>query len=125
MDKRVTRTVVICDTDLDHSFTLEGMLKNENYEVVNITDPTELVSSVKSLRPSVVLANPDMKGFNENDVCTKIKNTLGIPVILLLEGNSTHRAQLGDCMADDVITKPDSSGNIIMLIKKHIALHQQ
>ncbi|HYO22793.1 MAG TPA: response regulator [Flavisolibacter sp.] len=125
MDKRVKRTIIICDTDLDHSFTLEGMLKNHNYDVVNISDATELVSSVQSLHPSVVLANPDMQGFNENDVCQKIKLGLGIPVILLLEGNSTHRAQLGTCQADDVITKPDSNGNIIMLIKKHISLQQQ
>ena len=125
MDKRVKRTIVICDTDLDHSFTLEGMLKNHNYDVVNITTPAELFRTVKSLRPSVVLANPDMQGFNEQEVCQKIKNELSIPVILLLEPNSTHRAQIDTCQADDVITKPDSSGNIIMLIKKHISLHQQ
>jgi DNA-binding response OmpR family regulator len=125
MDKRVKRTIVICDTDLDHSFTLEGMLKNHNYDVVNITTPAELLRTVKSLRPSVVLANPDMQGFNEQEVCQKVKNELSIPVILLLEPNSTHRAQIDTCQADDVITKPDSSGNIIMLIKKHISLHQQ
>ena len=125
MDKRVKRTIVICDTDLDHSFSLEGIFKNHNYDVVNITDATELVSSVQSLQPSVVLANPDMQGFNEIDVCQKIKQGLGIPVILLLEPNSTHRAQIATCQADDVINKPDSSGNLIMLIKKHISLHQQ
>ena len=122
MDKR---TVVICDTDLDHSFALEGILKNHDYDVVNITDATELVRSVESLQPSVVLANPDMQGFNEYNVCQKIKNNLGIPVIFLLDKTSTHRAQLDDCKPDDIITKPDSSGNVIMLIKKHISLHQQ
>jgi DNA-binding response OmpR family regulator len=125
MDKRTKRTIVICDTDLDHSFTLEGELKNHGYDVVNITDATELVSSVQSLQPSAVLVNPDMKGFNEYDVCKKVKIDNEIPVIFLLDKNSTHRASFDICTPDDVITKPDASGNLIMLIKKHVSLHQQ
>lgn len=125
MDKRVKQTVVICDSDLDHSFTLEGQLRNHNFDVVNITDATELVSSAESLMPSVVLVNPDMTGFNDYDVCKKIKKSLGIPVIFLLDSNSTRRAAMDECEPDDIITKPDNSGNLIMLIKKHIALHQQ
>jgi DNA-binding response OmpR family regulator len=123
MDKRVKRTIVICDTDLDHSFTLEGEFKNSGFDVVNITDAAELLSSVKSLQPSVVLVNPDVNGFKDQEICQKIKMDLGIPVILLLDPNSTHRADLDTCRADDVITKPDNSGNILMLIKKQIALH--
>src|SRR5829696_8403772 len=113
MDKRVKQTIVICDTDLDHSFTMEGFLRNENYDVVNITDATELIATTKSLRPSVVFVNPEMKGFNEDAVCETIMKSLGIPLILLLEGNSTHRAQVGQCQADDVITKPNGGNNLL------------
>jgi DNA-binding response OmpR family regulator len=125
MDKRVKRTIVICDTDLDHSFTMEGFLRNQNYDVVNITDATELVSSVKSLRPSVVFVNPDIAGFNETEVCQQIKKNLGIPIIFLLDGSSTRRAQLADCEPDDIVTKPNGGNNLLMLVKKHISLHQQ
>ncbi|MFL5810328.1 MAG: two-component system response regulator [Flavisolibacter sp.] len=124
MDSRTKLTVVICDEDLDHSFTMEGTLRNHDYDVVNITDATEIISTVQHLHPSVVLVNPDMKGFNEYDVCKKIKQGLGIPVIFLLDGHSTHRAQLDECQPDDVITKPNGANNLIMLIKKHISLHQ-
>lgn len=119
-----TRTILICDTDLEHSFTLEGELRNRDYEVVNINDATELISTVKSLRPSAVLVNPDMKGFNEYDVCKHVKKDLGIPLIFLLDKNSTHRAQLDDCKPDDVVTKPAEAGNLLNLILKHIATHQ-
>jgi DNA-binding response OmpR family regulator len=125
MDKRLNRTIVICDTDMEHSFTLEGELKNHDFDVVNITDATELVRSVQSLRPSVVLVNPDMTGFNEYDVCKKIKNDLGIPLILLMDSHSTHRDTLSDCEPDDVMTKPANTGNLVMLIQKQISLHQQ
>src|SRR3712207_4230213 len=106
MDKRDQKLVLICDNDSDHSFTLEGELRNRDYDVIIITDAAELLQSVKSLRPVAVLANPDMSGFNENEVCTHLMNELNIPVILLLDRNSTHRGLVGECRADDVVTKP-------------------
>jgi DNA-binding response OmpR family regulator len=124
MNKRTNRTIVICDTDIDHSFTLEGNLRDRNYDVVNITDATELVATVRSLLPSIVLANPDMQGFNEYDVCKQIKKELNIPFLLLLDRTSTHRAQLGNCEPDDVLTKPAEAGNLVNLVEKHISLHQ-
>lgn len=125
MDKRNKRTILICDTDLDHSFMLEGELKNHGYDIVNITDATELIAAAKSLQPSLVLTNPDIQSFNENDVCKKLMSDMNLPLILLLDRSSTHRSQIGDCQADDVITKPAEAGNLLTLIKKHISLHQQ
>lgn len=133
MDKRVTKTVLICDNDPDNSFTLEGELRNRNYEVIVINDATELENSARSLRPVAVLANPDMKGFNEYNVCKYVKNELNIPLLLLVDKNSTHRATLntqstheaGSCQADDVISKPVRVvENVINLIEKHMVFYK-
>ena len=130
MDKRVTKTVLICDNDPDNSFTLEGELRNRNYEVIIINDATELESSARSLRPVAVLANPDIEGFNEYDVCKYVKAELNIPLLLLVDKNSTHRATLntqeaGSCQADDVISKPVRVvENVINLIEKHMVFHK-
>src|SRR5215218_9383241 len=99
MDKRDRKLVLICDNDADHSFTLEGELRNRGYEVVIMTEANELVESARSLRPVAVLANPDLNGFNEYDVCKNLMNEMNIPVVLLLDRNSTHRATVGDCQA--------------------------
>lgn len=125
MDKRDQKLVLICDNDTDHSFTLEGELHNRNFEVVVITDATELVPTAKRLRPVAVLTNPDMHGFNEYDVCKYVMNEMNIPVILLLANNSTHRAQVGDCRADDVVTKPVKEvDNVANLINKQMSWHK-
>lgn len=125
MDKRDQKLVLLCDSDADHSFTLEGALRNRGFEVVIITDATELVSTAKRLRPVAVLTNPDMAGFNENDVCKHVMNELNIPVMLLLANNSTHRAQVGDCVADDVVTKPVKNvDNVANLLNKHMSWHK-
>lgn len=133
MDKRETKTVLICDNDPDNSFTLKSELRNRNYEVIIINDATELESSARSLRPVAVLANPDMKGFNEYDVCKYIKNELNIPLLLLVDKNSTQRSTLnagsgnaaGSCQADDMISKPvQVVENVINLIEKHMVFYK-
>lgn len=124
MDKRLQKTVLLCDNDADHSFSLEGELRNRDYEVIIITDASELVKSAKSLKPVAVLVNPDMKGFNENDVCTNLMTEMNTPVILLLDKNSTHRAQVGNCPADDVVIKPAEVDNLANLIAKQMAWHK-
>ena len=123
MDKRDKRTVLICDTDADHSFTLEGELRNHGYEVVVINDATELLATAKSLKPTAILANPDMNGFNEYDVCKYIMKEMGIPVMLLMDKTSTHRAQVGDCRADEELTKPVACDTLLNLIAKQMTMH--
>ena len=123
MDKRDRRTVLICDNDADHSYTLEGVLRNYDYEVVVINDATELLATAKSLKPTAVLANPEMNGFNEHDVCKYIMQGMRIPVMILLDRHSTHRAQIGDCRADEELTKPVAPDTLLTLIAKQITLH--
>lgn len=135
MEKGVKKLVIICDNDPDNSFTLEGELRNRNYDVVILTDATELESSARNSRPVAILANPDMPGFNEYDVCKYVKNELHIPLLLLVDKHSTHRASLNsqsthapnadNCQADDVISKPVRVvDNVINLIEKHKAFNQ-
>lgn len=124
MDNRVRKSVLICDDDTDHSFALEGELRNRDYEVIIINDATELVASAKSLRPVAILANPDMKGFNDNQVCENIKLAMNIPIILIPGKNSTHRGHIGNCRADDIMAKPVDASIIANLIAKQMAWHQ-
>ena len=125
MDKRIRKTVLICDNDADHTFTLEGELQNRDFEVVVVNEANGLLDSVRSLRPVAVLVNPEINGFNEYDVCKYVMTELNTPVLLLLNGNSTHRASIGDCRADDVISKPvQNVDNVANLINKQMALHK-
>jgi DNA-binding response OmpR family regulator len=124
MDKRVQKTVLLCDNDPDHSFTLEGELRNRDFEVIIVTDAAGLLQSAKSLQPVAVLVNPDIAGLNEDEVCKTIMTKLNIPVILLMDKNSTHRANIGDCQPDDVMTKPVEADILANLINKQMAWHQ-
>ena len=122
MDNR--RTVLICDNDYAFLNEMEKSLAEEGYDVDTIDDAADLIPSAIRLRPNVILANPDMKAFNEYDVCKHIIKEQRVEVILVLNPQSSTRAQIADCRVEDVITKPVAIKDLANLLAKHVSVDQ-
>lgn len=112
------KIVLICDSDENTLQELKEGLANSDFPVHTLTDAAAVVSKA-SAQPCILIINPDMKGFNEYDVCKKLKQDKGIPVIFLLDQHSTTRAHFGECEADDVVTRPVEMDNLKNLLAKH------
>lgn len=110
--------VLVCDNDEQVLGELREELARNEYHVQTLTDATAVVSRA-SAQPTILVINPDMKGFNENDVCKKLKQERGVPVIFLMDRHSTHRTGYGDCEADDVVSKPVETDLLLNLLEKH------
>ncbi len=117
-------TVLICDHDYAFLNEMEDSLANEGYDVDTIDNAADLIPSAIRLRPQIVLINPDMQGFNEYDVCKHIIREQRSQVILLVDPHSTTRARVGDCLVEDVVTKPVDIKNLANLLAKHISVDQ-
>lgn len=114
------RRLILCDNDEAAIQQISSELQSRGYETEVLKDATQLLKRVERIRPIVVLANPDMNGFNAHDVCKYMMKEQGLPVILLLEPNSTTRAQIDECNASDVVIKPAEISNLVNLVEKHI-----
>jgi DNA-binding response OmpR family regulator len=110
--------VLICDNDEQVLGELKEELARNDYRVRTLTDATAVVSQA-SAEPTILVINPDIKGFNEYDVCKKLKQERGVPVIFLQDRNSTHRTGYGDCEADDVVSKPVEIDLLLNQLEKH------
>lgn len=110
--------VLLCDNDEQVLGELKEELARNDYRVHTLTDATAVVSQA-SAQPTILVVNPDMKGFNEYDVCKKLKQERGTPVLFLLDRNSTHRTSYGDCECDDVVSKPVETDLLLNLLEKH------
>lgn len=119
-----TRTVLICDNDYAFMNAIEAGLSKEDFDVDTLDNAADLIPSAIRLRPHVIIVNPDMPAFNAYDVCKHIIQDQRIQVILLLDKNSTTRAQVGDCHVEDVITKPVNIKHLSNLLAKSISVHQ-
>ncbi|HEY0066714.1 MAG TPA: response regulator [Flavisolibacter sp.] len=119
MEKRI---VLVCDNDAEALQQVSEGLRQSGYEVKTVNDASTLISTAEKGGVSVVIANPEMTAFNENDICSKLIGEMGLPLILLLDRNSTHRAIVGDCQLEDTVTKPVDHDILANLVSKHIAM---
>ena len=122
MDNR--RTILICDNDYGFLNEMEKGLSMEGFDVDTIDNASDLIPSAIRLQPHVILVNPDMKGFNEYDVCKNIIQEQRAQVILLVDPHSTARAMIGDCTIEDVLTKPVKLADLVFLVVKHLSVDQ-
>jgi DNA-binding response OmpR family regulator len=65
-----------------------------------------------------------MKGYNGYDVCKNIIQEQRAQVILLVDPHSTTRAMVGDCLIEDVLTKPVKLADLVFLVVKHLSVDQ-
>lgn len=116
------KKVLICDTDSENMQGIISALQQEGYEVATLTDATQLVSRAVQRKYAVVVVNPETHGFDGDAICASLKQEAGVPVLLLLEPDSNARNTIGQCAADDVVTKPIDLGNFVNLLNKHFTL---
>jgi DNA-binding response OmpR family regulator len=122
MDNR--RTILTCDNDYGFLNEMEKSLLQEGFDVDTIDNASDLIPSAIRLQPHVILVNPDMNGFNEYDVCKNIIQEQRAQVILLVDPHSTTRSMVGDCMIEDVLTKPVRLTDLVNLVVKHLSVDQ-
>ncbi len=113
---------MVCDNDAEALQQVGEGLRQSGYEVKTVNDASMLVSTAQKGGVSVVIANPDMPAFNEDDICSRLIREIGLPLILLLDRNSTHRAVVGECQVEDTVTKPVDHDLLANLVSKHIAM---
>ncbi len=122
MDNR--RTILICDTEYGFLNEMEKHLLQEGFDVDTIDNAGDLIPSAIRLQPHVILVDPDMNGFNEYDVCKIIIQEQRAQVILMVDPHSTTRAMVGDCVIEDVLTKPVKLADLVNLVVKHLSVDQ-
>ena len=116
------RTVLVCDNDEKVLASIKSGLAEHNFDVQVSTRPEELVENAESLHVGAVVVNPDLPGFNAYDTCKYLKKTNGIPVLLLVDPQSTTRVALDGCEADEILTKPVKINDLAFLLDKHVVL---
>jgi two-component system response regulator RegX3 len=116
-DPRVSRILVVEDEE-SYSDPLSYLLRREGYEVaVAETGPAALAQFDKN-GADLVLLDLMLPGLSGVDVCRQLRQRSSVPVIMLTAKDSEIDKVVGlEIGADDYVTKPYSSRELLARIK--------
>jgi two-component system phosphate regulon response regulator OmpR len=93
-------------------------LSEYQYEVVHHGEGTGVVEMIADTNPELVILDVMLPGKNGIDILRDIRNSSGIPVIMLTaKGSETDRIVGLELGADDYISKPFNSRELLARIK--------
>lgn len=121
--------IMVVDDNNNNIRLLQGILEDENYEVISSTSGIPVLEMAKALKPALVLLDIMMPGMDGFEVCRALKNdfdTKEIPVIMVtakVEGKDLKNAlEIG---AIDYIKKPIDEVEVVARVASALRQERQ
>ena len=106
--------ILIVDDDENIAELISLYLKKECYETMMVHDGESAVEAVPMFRPSLILLDIMLPGMDGYEVCSMIRKTSQVPIIMLSAKGEVFDKVLGLKMgADDYMVKPFDSKELV------------
>ena len=105
---------------------LSYLLKREGYEVSLAADGIAALAEFDKVHPDLVLLDLMLPGLPGVDVCRQIRGRSSVPIIMLTAKDSEIDKVVGlEIGADDYVTKPYSSRELLARVKAVLRRRQE
>ncbi|GLB59205.1 response regulator YycF [Cytobacillus sp. NCCP-133] len=122
MDKKI----LVVDDEKPIADILQFNLKKEGYEVVCAYDGNDALEKVEEMKPDLILLDIMLPQRDGIEVCREVRKKYDMPIIMLTAKDSEIDKVLGlELGADDYVTKPFSTRELIARVKANLRRHQQ
>lgn len=113
------KTILVIEDDVSILRGLKDNLKFEEYEVLTAIDGQEGLKLALEKSPDLILLDIMLPGISGYDVCRKVKEQkFDLPIIMLTaRGKEVDKIAGLDLGADDYITKPFSTPELLARIR--------
>lgn len=115
------RKILVIDDEPDVTELIDYKLKNEGFEVRVSNNPLQILGLVKEFLPDLIILDIMMPELNGIQLCKMIRSNSdfeSIPIIFLTaKGDSPNRVKGLEAGADDYITKPFNTIELILRIR--------
>lgn len=113
--------ILVVDDEKPIADILKFNLEKENYAVICAFDGEEAIKLAFSEQPDIILLDLMLPKKDGMDVCREIRTQLNTPIIMLTAKDTELDKVLGlEMGADDYVTKPFSTREILARIKAHL-----
>jgi two-component system response regulator VicR len=104
---------------------LQFNLKKEGYDVYSAYDGNEALVMVEEVQPDLILLDIMLPLKDGMEVCREVRKKYDMPIIMLTAKDSEIDKVLGlELGADDYVTKPFSTRELIARVKANLRRHQ-
>jgi DNA-binding response OmpR family regulator len=112
-------TIVVVEDDPNIADLVELYLRRESFRVLQATDAGQALDVVSRERPRLVVLDLGLPGQLDGfDVCRRLRENGGVPVLILTARDSEIDRVLGlELGADDYVTKPFSPRELVARVK--------
>lgn len=121
----MTGSVLIADDDPNIVRSLEFLMKRAGYEVRTARDGDAVLTAIEESAPDVILLDLMMPKRNGYDICNAIRSNPALAkvhvLMLTAKGQEVERAKGLALGADDYITKPFSTREIVERVRQIMA----
>ncbi|HLU30294.1 MAG TPA: response regulator transcription factor [Acidimicrobiia bacterium] len=101
--------------------SMRFMLEAEGYKVAAVEDGVGALRAVREEAPSLVLLDLMLPGMSGIDVCHQIRRESDVPIVMVTAKSTEADKVLGlEIGADDYITKPFSSRELLARVRAHL-----
>jgi two-component system, OmpR family, response regulator VicR len=116
--RSMDRRLLIVDDDPLMTDSLEFLLQQEGYDVAVAATGSDALQAIRKSPPDLVLLDVGLPDLNGVEVCRRLRSFWNGPVIVLTARRQEADKVIGlDAGADDYVTKPFSSSELLARIR--------
>ena len=120
------KKILVVDDEKPIADILQFNLKREGYLVYCAYDGNDALRLVEEIQPDLILLDIMLPLRDGMEVCREVRKKYEMPIIMLTAKDSEIDKVLGlELGADDYVTKPFSTRELIARVKANLRRHQQ
>jgi DNA-binding response OmpR family regulator len=113
--------ILVVDDEETMVRSLSTLLTEEGYEVAVATDGRQALEAARAEGPDLILLDVMLPGVDGMEVCRQIRTWSAVPIIMLTAKTGEVDKVVGlEVGADDYVTKPFSSRELVARIKANL-----
>ncbi len=110
--------ILVVDDEPQITRVLRTSLNAQGYEIRVANDGETALEIVKDFAPDVVITDLAMPNMNGIELCRQLRKVSQVPILVLsVRGEERSKIEALDSGADDYITKPFSTGELLARIR--------
>ena len=119
-------SILVVDDDPSINEILQRTLEGEGWKTFSAFNGDEAIKSIHKNAPDLVILDIMMPGIDSIEVCRHILNTTSVPVVMLSAlDNLENKVKCLSLGADDYITKPFRTEELIARVRAVLHRHQE